>query len=285
MKSSKILQDDEDFLVEVVNWHGRPAARKSTTPTTEPRRLKQFKNEVYGLYFFADLADSRPDLGLYIPDLYEVGDGYIVTEYIDKPAVGDNPRNLDKLAKLLADIDRIEPFGEARITPHYDYQNIRLHFSQWTKVALEAGTLTAGQLDTANMIIDKYEPFLRPRIAHGDLSPFFHAFMMDESKIAWLDLEVFTPRGARYYDVVRCYARLYQSAGSVEIARKFLSSFLGYADKVPRRDEQLIAIFAQRVVGMQRDAVVDATKGEDYKQRASELLNLVLEDKLELLHD
>ena len=190
-KAGRVLQDDEDFLVRVIDWHGLPAVKKSVQPTTEPRRIKQLKNEVRGLEFFAGLAARHPTLNLYIPKLYEAGNDFIITEYIDKPAVGDNPRNLDKLAKLLAGIDRIEPFGEAAITPHYEYKNIRLHFAKWTPIALENGMLTQAQLDTANKIIDKNEPLLRPRIAHGDLSPYFHAFMVDGNKISLLDLEVF----------------------------------------------------------------------------------------------
>jgi hypothetical protein len=278
------LQDDADFLVEVIDWQGRPAVKKSIKPTTQPERLKRLKNEAYGLKYFADLAKHNPQLDLYIPRLYEANDNFIINGYIDAPYLGDDETNLNKLAKLLAGIDRIEPYGEAEITPNFDYRDIRNRFPVWVKVALENKTITQAQLDSANQIIDKYEAYLQPRITHGDMSPYFHVFMRADGKIAFVDLEVFTPLGARYYDVVRCYIRLYQSAKSTDTARRFLANFLNYADKIPHQAEQLMAIFVQRTVGMQRDAAVDASKGEDYKQKASGLLNLVLQDDLELLH-
>ncbi|HLG91173.1 MAG TPA: hypothetical protein VI336_03400, partial [Candidatus Saccharimonadales bacterium] len=97
--------------------------------------------------------------------------------------------------------------------------------------------------------------------------------------------ENFTPNAARYYDVVRCYVRLYSFESTTDTPKRFLSSFLSYADKVEHREEQLMAIMLQRTLGMQYDAWYDARKGSsDYRNRAKELLELVLKNKLELLH-
>lgn len=285
MIEKKILQDDEDFLVEVIDWRGRPAVKKSIKPSTQLERIKRLNNEVYGLEFFANLADNHPQIKLYVPSIYEQRDGVLVREYIDRPAVGDNPNNLERLAQLLADIDHIEPYGEAKIIPNFDYQNIRNRFPVWTEKGLQSGLIKQAQLDRANQIIDSHERFLQPRITHGDLSPYSHAFMMEDGRIALLDQEVFTPRGARYYDVARCYIRLYQAAKSPDVARKFLSDFLQSADKVEHQTEQLMTIMVQRTIGMQRDAAIDQAKGDDYRNQAAELLKLVLQDRLELLHN
>src|SRR5579872_5219500 len=113
MSERKILQDDEDFLVEVIEWRGEEAVKKSIKPTTRAERVRRLKNEAYGIEFFTDLVKKHPEIKLYVPKLYEAGDGYIISEYINQPALGDSPENLDRLAKLLAAIDRIEPYGEA----------------------------------------------------------------------------------------------------------------------------------------------------------------------------
>jgi hypothetical protein len=243
------------------------------------------KNEVYGMEFFSNLLQKHPDTGLYIPKLYELTDTQLIREFIDSPPVGENAGNLDKLAKLLADIDRIEPYGEAKISPHFDYRDIRKNVSKWIEKPLASGWINQAQVDRADRIIDLYEPYLQPRIAHGDLSASAHAFVMPDSRIAFIDLEVFTPEGARYYDVARAYTRLYGEASSTDIPKKFLSMFLAYADEVEHREEQLMAIMVQRTIGMQRDAWIDEQKGRHYKGRAAELLELVLKSDPQLLLD
>lgn len=283
-QSDRVLQDDEDFLVEVIDWHGQLAVKKSIKSSTRPERVERLKNEAYGLRFFAKLANSHPNLMVYIPHLYEADDGYIVTEYITDPPVGDDLKNLGELAGLLAGIDRVEPYGAAMIVPNFDYKNIRNRLHIWIEEPLRQGIITQDQIDRANQIIDKYEPYLQPRIAHGDLSPYAHAFMRPDGKIALVDLEVFTPDGARYYDVARCYTRLYSYAKSAAPAKQFLKFFIEKSDQIERRQEQLLAILVQRTMGMQRDAVVDSAKGDNYKERAKELLDLVLQDDLELLY-
>lgn len=279
-----VLQDDEDFLVEQIIWQGQSAVKKSRKQTTQPERVRRLKNEVHGLKFFSNLVTEHPDIELYVPNLYEHTNTYIVTEYIDAPAVGTNGDSLEKLAKLLARIDRIEPYGEALIEPNFYYKNIRNRFPIWSEQAMASGLLSQVQLNKANQIIDKFEPFLSPRIAHGDLSPTAHALMMPNSKIGLIDYEVFTPEGARYYDVARCYTRLYSETGAANAAKLFLKHFLQYSDSAPRRKEQLLAILVQRVIGMQRDAGVDFTKGRDYRESAQELLNLVLEANLKKMY-
>ncbi|MGA3150654.1 MAG: phosphotransferase [Candidatus Saccharimonadales bacterium] len=284
--AGKILQDDEDFLVEVIDWQGRLAVRKSVKTTTRPERLERLKNEAYGLKYFTDLAAKHPEINVYVPILYEVKPEFIVTEYIEQPSVGDKPQNLNKLARLLAQIDHIEPYGKAKIHPSFDYMDIRKRFPLWYMPTINSKPkklLTDAQISRVNKILDRYQPYLTPRIAHGDLSPYFHAFMMPNNKIAFVDLEVFTPRGARYYDVARCYTRLYEKAPSTDAPKQFLSAFMQYADEIQHRNEQLMAILIQRTVGMQRDAGIDKTKGRDYRNRAAELLDLVLQNKLELL--
>jgi hypothetical protein len=107
---------------------------------------------------------------------------------------------------------------------------------------------------------------------------------MPDGKIAWVDLENFTPSGTRYYDVARVYVRLYSFEPSIETAKRFLSSFLQKANKVEHMDEQLMAIIAQRTLGMQYDAWYDQRHGDDYRNRAKQLLEQVLQNNLEILY-
>jgi hypothetical protein len=279
-----ILQDDEDFLVEIIDYNGQPAVKKTPAPTAQPERILRLQNEAHGLRFFTGLAAKHPDLNLYVPKLFESSEAILIREYIGGPPVGDDSSNLINLARLLAGIDRIEPYGEARISPNFDYRNIRERLDIWTERPLVQGLISQKQIDKSNKILDSLEQYVQPRIAHGDLSPYAHAFMMPDNKIAFIDYEVFTPNGARYYDVARCYTRLWSTAPSTAAPKNFLRSFLGFAQKVDHQEEQFMAIILQRTIGMQRDAAVDADKGENYIDRAAELLDLVLQEKLELLY-
>jgi hypothetical protein len=287
---SDILQENEDFKVERIEWQGKPAIRKSVQPTIAPGRAERLKNEAYAMGFLSELAKNHPEANLFIPELYETGNGYLIREYIDavpisapEMAQDEIETRLDKLAQQLADIDRIEPYGETRFVGHFDYHDIRKNTAKWAAAPLKDGQITQGQVDGINRIIEPLLPYLQPRISHGDLSPHRHAYLLSDGRIAWVDLENFTPSGTRYYDVARVYVRLYSFEKSTATARKFLSSFLAKADKVEHRDEQLTAILAQRTLGMQFDAWYDAGKQVEYRPRAKELLELVLQDKLELL--
>jgi hypothetical protein len=294
MKSAagRVLQDDKDFLVELIDWQGMPAVKKSAKPTTPPERCARLKNEAYGISFLSQLAAKHPETNLYIPRLFEAGETHLIREYIEAEPVSSSNRTfqetagrLDKLASQLAQIDCIEPYGETRFVGHFDYRDIRKNFGKWTADTLADGQITQSQLDRLNQILEPKLTYLSPRITHGDLSPHAHAYIMDDGKIAWVDLENFTPSGARYYDVARVYVRLYSYEAATETPKHFLTSFLNHADRVEHMEEQLMAIFLQRTLGMQYDAWYDARKGDDYRERAKELFELVLKNKLELLHD
>lgn len=288
----RILQDDRDFFVEVIDWNGQAAVKKTPKSTTKPERIKRLENEAYGLQFLSDLVEKNQSLKLYIPKLYEATKTSIIREYIDenpvvtaRMPVAEAAERLDKLAALLAGIDRIKPYGETKFVGHFDYRNIRKNFPKWTKEPLETGLITQAQIDKIDSLLKPLETYLQPSIAHGDLSPHSHAFLMPDDKIAWVDLENFTPSAARYYDVARCYVRLYSFQASTDTPKQFLKSFISYADDIENREEQLMAIMLQRTLGMQYDAWYDAQKeSDDYRNRAKELLDLVLQNKLELLY-
>jgi len=284
----RILQDDKDFLVEVIDWQGRLAVRKTPKPTTLPHRIERLQNEAYGLKFLAELVKKHSNLNLYVPELYEASKNSVVREYVDaEPLVKAEMEldlaneRLDKLAALLSDIDRVEPYGEVRFVGHFDHRNIRKNFPKWTKEPMEAGMISRPEIDKINQLINKFEIFLQPRIAHGDLSPHSHSFLMPDGKIAWVDLENFTPGGARYYDVARGYIRLYSFQKSTETPKKFLASYLAKTEDVPHREEQMLAILLQQSLGIQYDAWYEAQVRSDFRDRAREVLDIALTGRLE----
>lgn len=290
VSENTILQENEDFKVQLIDWNGQPAIRKSVQPTIAPGRAERLQNEAYGMGFLRDLAKNHPEVNLFIPELYEITDNYLIREYIEAEPIsapGMPPdrveQRLEKLAQQLANMDRIEPYGETRFVGHFDYHDIRKNTAKWAAAPLEGRQITQAQVDGINQVIKPLLGYIRPRISHGDLSPHRHAYLLNDGKIAWVDLENFTPSGARYYDVARVYVRLYSFEPNIDTAKKFLTSFLRKADKVEHMDEQLMAIIAQRTLGMQFDAWYDDRHGQDYRSRAKKLLELVLQNKLELL--
>ena len=290
-KDEKIIYEDKIFRLEWVDWRGSRAVKKSTVETTPQTRADRLKNDVYGMQFFADMVKNNPQLNLYVPKVYESGAKYYIREYLDgEPVVSeDTPtamaaERLDKLARLLAGVDQIKPYGEIRFVGSADYRDIRRSFTKWAEHPLAKGTITQAQVDKVWKLSNTLNPHLQPRIAHGDMSPYKHAYFMNGGRIGLIDFENFSPNDARYFDVAWSYTRLFSFAASTDIPKNFLASFLTHAEKVDHRDEQLLAIFLQRTLAMQYDAYYDAQKGINYRDRAVELLDLVLKGKVELLH-
>jgi len=291
MSDAKILQDDRDFLVELIDWQGKPAVRKSIKPSTPAERAPRLLNEAYGLEFLADMLKRYPQVKLYVPALYESTAQYLIREYIDTEPVASreydtekSKKNLDELAQLLADIDAIEPYGETRFVGHFDYHDITKNFEKWTREPIRDGQMTTEQYAAVKKIVEPLLKYISPRICHGDLSPQAHCYIMLEGKIAFIDLENFTPSGARYYDVARVYVRLFSYEKTTELAKYFLASFMSKSRPVEHKDEQLMAILTARILGMQYDAWYDAGKGDDYRERAKELLSIALSADLKDLY-
>ncbi|MBI4034434.1 hypothetical protein HY380_00885 [Candidatus Saccharibacteria bacterium] len=285
----KVLQDDQNFHLEIVDWQGKLAVKKTAKATTPASRVERMLNDVDGMRFFSEMADKRPEFRLYVPAIYEEGDRYYIREYIDCPVVADAgmsfaeaaPR-VKQLAKLLADIDQLEPHGPAGYIGSSNYQNLHGSIGRWVSENLAENLINQTQADRAMEISKGLGRYIKPRIAHGDMSAYKHAYICGD-KIALIDFENFSSQAARYYDVAWCYTRMF-GLGSPELARHFLAEFLKVAAKPTHQAEQLMAVVIQRTVGLQKDADVDAQRGTDYRDRASELLELVLQNKLELLH-
>lgn len=291
MTKPTILQDDRDFLVEIITWQAKQAVRKSLKPTTPAERAPRLVNEAYGLQFFAGFVRHYSKIQLYVPQLYENTPEYLIREYIDAEPVASraygldkSKNNLDKLAQILADIDAVEPYGETRFVGHFDYRDITKNFEKWSTEPIRDGQMTAEQFEAIKSIITPLLPYISPRICHGDLSPQAHCYMMPGDKIAFIDLENFTPSGARYYDAARVYVRLFSYEKTTDLAKYFLASFINKSQPTEYKEEQLMAIIAARILGMQYDAWYDAGKGDDYRPRAKELLELVLQNNLKKLY-
>lgn len=289
MNVGKILQDDENFLVEVIDWQGKPAIKKTAKPSMPPKRLERVQFDVIGMEFFHDIAAKHPDFDLYMPEVYEHGSNYYIREFVDCTVVTDQamsygeaaPR-VEKLAKLLANIDKLEPAGPEGYIGSSNYKNLHASITRWVQDNLAGGLIDRRQADRALEIAAPLGKYLQPRIAHGDMSAYKHAFIKD-NKIVLIDFEVFTTKAARYFDVAWCYTRMY-GLGSPQLAKHFLSTFIQQAEKTQNQTEQLTAVLLQRIVGLQHDAAGDARKGTDYRGRAKELLELVLQNRLELLY-
>jgi len=290
-ETTRILQDNEIFKVEIIDWQGKKAVKKTAKTTAPESRVARLKNDVYGMEFFADLAKKHPHFGLCVPEVYELAENYYTREYIeDQPIVRestppvDAKPELEKLARLLADIDRVEPYGEVRFVGSSNYRRLHASISEWADENLGAGIISQDQTEKAKQIAANLGEYLRPRIAHGDMSPYKHAYFHG-GQIALIDFENFTPEAARYFDVAWSYTRLWSFAVSTDVPKQFLASFLDHAEPAEHREEQLFAVILQRTLGMQYDAFYDVkNKGLHYQDRAAELLSLILKGDLKLLY-
>lgn len=290
--AERVLQDDLNFRLEVIDWQGRSAIKKSAKDTTPKTRLDRIKNDIYGMRFFTEMAQVYPNLKLYVPKIYEADDNYYIREYIsDQPVVDQHTdvntakQRLDELARLLADIDWLQQYGEVRFVGSSNYQKLHNSISKWADENLQDKLIDQSQAEHIKQISSGLGEYIEPRIAHGDMSPYKHAYLKPNGLIALIDFENFTPQAARYFDVAWSYTRLYTFAVSTEIPKAFLASFLSHAEQPPHQIEQLMAVLIQRTLGMQKDVDADLkSKGIDNRHRAKELMNLILQGRLELLH-
>lgn len=295
MKSfaEQVLQNDENFLVELVSWQGKPAIKKTANTTASKTRADRLQNDVLGMEFFAGLMHENPKLDLHIPEVYESTPNFYIREYIDSPQLLSESATLeqakdklDKLARLLADIDRIEPTRHIGYVGSSNYKNLEQSIPRWADENLQDRIITEADNKRAKEIAAGLGQYIQPRIAHGDVSAYKHTYVANDGKIALIDFENFTSAAARYFDVAWTYTRLYSFAKTTEISRYFLTGFINKSEPAGHKGEQLFAVILQRTLGMQKDADKDLqTRGVDYRARAHELLDLVLQNKLELLHD
>jgi hypothetical protein len=288
----EILQDDVNFRLEVIDWNGQKAVKKTAKPTAPKSRVERIKNDIYGMRFFAEMEDKFPHLKLSAPKVYEEGSLHYIREFIeDDPVAQEDAESeqasarLERLAKLLADIDRIEPYGEVKFVGSSNWKNLYKSIERWSDENVADSLITEAQAGRIKEISADLGELIRPRIAHGDMSPYKHAYLRPDNKITFIDCENFTPEAARYFDVAWSYTRLWSFALTTDIPKQFLSAFLAEANQTPNQAEQLMAVLIQRTLGMQKDADADLkNKGVDFRNRAQELMELVLENKLEVLH-
>ena len=292
MKIIDTIQDGTNFKVELVEWVGSPAIRKTLNPNAESRRAVTFKNELLGMEVFDKLAQTYPEWGMRVPKVYEKGEGWMIREFIDGNQLIDHAtplesarENLSRLAVQLAAIDRVEP--DKTIPEHEDsapYTDIRKRFSKWSEKPLAAGILDQNSYDGVNVLIDDYTPYLTPRYAHGDLNCIKHVLVTENNQLAWIDFEHFSAHKPRYYDLAYGYSRLFTQSQYPEVAGELLKVFLENAEPTPHRDEQLLAVMSQRAIGMHFDAMNDLAS-VDYRDRAQDFLARCLSRRIQNLLD
>ena len=288
----EVLQDDRNFRLEKIDWHGKPAIKKSTKDTTPRSRVERIQNDVRGMKFFAKLAAANPKLEIYVPEVYDSGPNFYIREYIESEPLLEKSAGIDEakarleiLVRLLADIDRLEPGPEVGYVGSSNYRNLERSIPRWADENLRDKLITEEQAGRVKLISAGLGEYLQPRIAHGDMTAYKHSFLRPDGKVAFIDFENFTSGAARYFDVAWSYVRLYSFAVSTEIPKMFLADFLARAEKPEHQTEQLMAALIQRTLGMQKDADYDLKAGgTDFRARANELLELVLQNKLEILH-
>jgi len=289
----EILQDDENYRVEHLDWRGKDALYKGIKDTLSDERRKAFQNEIVGMQTFRTLAVKHPEWQLVVPEVFEEGDDYVVRDFIEGEELlspettrEEAKARLARLAEVLAGIDLVQP--DQGYTPGRDsapYIDIRRRFEAWGKAPLESGMLVADDFAAANSLIEEYQAHLQPRYAHGDMSPFKHAYLLPGESLGFIDFEHFSPQKPRYYDAAYAYSRIFTRSSNPGIAGDFLQHFLEISEPAPRKTEQLLAIMTQRAIGMHFDAYTDAQKGEDYAARAQLLLRLCLSRNVALLTD
>jgi hypothetical protein len=293
MTRDEILQDDKNYRVVRTKWQGKDALRKTVKSMADEQRQKIFHNEITGMQAYRALATGHIAWRLTIPEVFEEGSDYVTREFIDGEELltlditrDDAKSRIVRLAEVLANIDQIEP--EQAYKPNRDsapYTDIRRRFDSWSEAPLEAAILSSKDFAAANALIKEYQPYLEPRYAHGDMSPFKHVYLLPNNRVGFIDFEHFSPQKARYYDVAYAYTRIFTRAKYPEIAGDLLQYFLDVSEAAPHKTEQLLAILTQRAIGMHFDAYNDRQKGEDYVDRAQLLLRLCLSRNLTSLAD
>jgi len=287
----EVLQDNDSFFVGRDLWQGKPAIIKRLQPTTSQSRRAGFRNEIAGMQRFGTFAHEHPEWGIKVPKVYAVSEDEIVREYMqgqelvtEKTLDVDSAKlRLGKLARTLAAIDMLIPGTDDDVVGENSapYTNIRQRFEIWSKGPLEAGLLSEEGYAAANELIEEYQPYLTPRYAHGDMSPFDHVFLTPDNSIGLIDFEHYSSQKPRFYDLCYTYTRLFTRAQDPALAGYFLGEFIAVSKSMDER--QLLAVMTQRAVGMHIDALNDYKQGKDYRKRAQKVLQLCLRRDIDAL--
>ncbi len=284
----KVLQDDENFLVEKILYSDSKAIRKSIKSTTPQRRRETFKNDSIGITEFKKLSKNVIKIKFRVPKIYKATNTCLISEYFEYKTLRDllgTGREFDflkKIANILAEIDKVTP-TETQEQDHESatYKNITKRMDTWLEPAMSSGLISEQDAQKAYNTIKKYASHLSPKYAHGDLNPLEHCFLDDHGVLCFIDFENYSAIKPRYYDAAYCFIRVYSQANQDGLAGYFLDYFIQHCEAFNRAD--MIAVLTQRSVGLCFDAINDQKEGIDYTQKAKKLLDLCIQEDLEAI--
>lgn len=299
-RTGQILQEnDEDFFVEVVQWHkNKGVAKKAVLKTFEPtileRRRQGFANESIGNRAFRKLAKDHPEWGLVIPRTYAEGDEWSIRRFMEgDPLLIEGQEYDDKaqtyckvgqLAVVLAEIDKIDPDLSIPDDSHNSapYDNMLIRTPIWAERPISSGLLRQSDYDAVETITKANQDLLVPRYAHGDLMPYAHVIHRPDGRLSFIDFEHFSAHKPRYYDAAYCYAQMYLKAPDTTLAGFFMQKLLESVDTPDNQSEQFQTVLAQRAVRLFFDADFENLgPNTSNVRKTKELLDLSIDGSLD----
>lgn len=290
LETVKRADDHEVHVVEV------SGARLVLKTNTSADLVVGQRREVGAALLLHAIAQVDPHWTVRTSIPLEVGDGWLLREHVDAPPLleegnVDRPDRLDRLARALADLDRLapdpaasratyrDPASEPRATPEDRKQEL----ARWVDELSERGAV--GDLDAVRVLerVRAGVQAVRPGFEVLDVK--FDDFLdLPDGSVGLYDLEWAHPFGRRYFDLARLWARLAVDAGAPGAASRLLGSFL---QATPLPTGQL----APALLPVLREVLLSslyaaADEGDDARAaRARRLLADALDDDLDRLLD
>ncbi len=218
--------------------------------------------------------------------VYGYGEDFILLQYIEgKNLVTETATakqaeahlHTPLIAGILATFDKIRvPYDckkldfEGNTAP---YNDLSRSIEKWLKPALDFGQITAEEAEQLRRAVKKGDGILEPSLQHGDFTPWQIMKEAATGKLYLIDGEkggFFRPR---FYDLAYAYTRIVTHTRSRENGKNLIEAFKKKSGvKEGEFRKGFFPVLAQRVCGVQFDAVNDYKNGDDYREVAHKLI-------------
>ena len=255
---------------------------------------RDLSNEVWWNNTLNRLVEANPNMKVRAPHIETYGKNFYIGEFFKaKPLIVDgfkfDKTDIDpwvsQIARVLIDFDQMALQPGLSQSPEYEntnsapYSNLESKVDQWMEIPLKNGQIDEKAILTAKQLIEKYSPYVLPRLQHGDFVP-WHMYDLGEGIIGIIDGEHASLIKPRLYDLAYIYSRLVTRMKSFEIARKLLNAvFDGLKEDSDAMEKAWLPVITIRSLGMINDAEADLEK-TDYREFAKMLLDMCFKEKM-----
>jgi len=235
------------------------------------------KNEVSWNNQIGEAAKQQAIDTFAVPKVFQTGEFngnyFYISEFYEGPFLATKePRDVSRLEKWLDKIVDTNLFFLRLENIEFDRDKEQKSiFDQWdeyfNKISSWHQEVKENDLDDIFEAVKEMKNTYKPAVNHGDFVPWH--MIEANGKFVLIDAEHASSKSPRYYDIVYFYHRLYTSANSPDLAKKYLNMIRERlpADEKEKFERSIRPIIAARIIGGFWDAKTDGQDDLTYHQQ------------------